>query len=216
MLGATAQRLRQPQGLTTLGFVVIGIAIVCNALFLQARRHPAPFVWTQRHAEEPVRPEADPLVRSVQDALKQAGFYDGPLDGLAGPRTHAAIAAFETRAGRPATGEASLDLLKAIHAGAPSTTLPAPQPTAPQTVAADTAAETQAAPLPPAADPMVYAVQDALARSGYGPLDVDGFPGPATNDAVTRFQRDHALPVTGEISERLVVELRASGALQEP
>ena len=62
-------------------------------------------------------------------------------------------------------------------------------------------------------DSTVAAVQDALARAAYGPLVADGVAGPATRDAVMRFQRDHDLPVTGEITDALVVELRAAGAL---
>jgi hypothetical protein len=30
-----------------------------------------------------------------------------------------------------------------------------------------------------------------------------------------RFQRDHNLPVTGEVSDALVIELRATGALDD-
>src|SRR5689334_5411697 len=105
------QRLSRPQGLATLGFALIGLAIVCNALFLQARRHPSPFLWTH-HEEEPAKPAADPLVFSLQQALQEMGFYDGPVDGLIGPRTRAAIFDFEERSGRPGSGEPSLDLLK--------------------------------------------------------------------------------------------------------
>jgi peptidoglycan hydrolase-like protein with peptidoglycan-binding domain len=58
-------------------------------------------------------------------------------------------------------------------------------------------------------------VQRALALAAYGPVGVDGFVGPQTREAIMRFQRDHNLPVTGEISDSLVIELRAAGALDE-
>lgn len=64
-----------------------------------------------------------------------------------------------------------------------------------------------------AADALIATVQTALARAAYGPLDADGLMGPATRDAIMRFQRDRDLPVTGEVSEGLIVELRAYGAL---
>lgn len=64
-------------------------------------------------------------------------------------------------------------------------------------------------------DPLVAVVQTALARSAYGPLTADGVMGPATRDAIVRFQHDHDLPVTGEVSEALVLELRAYGALDD-
>ena len=62
-------------------------------------------------------------------------------------------------------------------------------------------------------DERVAVVQDALARSAYGPLTADGVFGPQTRDAILRFQRDHGLPLTGAISDALVVELRAAGAI---
>ena len=58
-------------------------------------------------------------------------------------------------------------------------------------------------------------MQNALALSAYGPLIADGVIGPETRAAIMRFQRDHNLPVTGEISDGLVVELRAIGAMQD-
>jgi peptidoglycan hydrolase-like protein with peptidoglycan-binding domain len=58
-------------------------------------------------------------------------------------------------------------------------------------------------------------VQNALAVAAYGPLSTDGVIGPETRDAIKRFQRDHNLPVTGEISDSLVIELRATGAMRD-
>ena len=67
----------------------------------------------------------------------------------------------------------------------------------------------------PASDPLLATIQKALARAAYGPVEADGFMGPQTHDAIMRFQRDHNLPVTGEVSDALVVELRAAGALDD-
>ncbi len=77
-------------------------------------------------AEEQPAPTGDSLVLSVQQALAASGFYDGPVDGLMGPRTRAAIFDFEERAGRPGTGAPSMELLKAVHeaANAPTGSLP--------------------------------------------------------------------------------------------
>jgi hypothetical protein len=66
---------------------------------------------------------------------------------------------------------------------------------------------------PSAPDPRVAAVQNALAKAAYGQLKADGYFGPQTRDAILRFQQDHGLPATGEISDALMVELRAVGAL---
>ncbi len=86
-----------------------------------------------------------------------------------------------------------------------ATALPAPQPAA------------AAAGNPPGevrpADPDIAAVQEALANAAYGPLLADGLLGQQTRDAIERFQRDRNLPVTGEINDALILELRAAGAL---
>ncbi len=46
-------------------------------------------------------------VADVQRMLKQQGFEPGPLDGIAGPRTIAAIREFEQKSGLPVTGSVS-------------------------------------------------------------------------------------------------------------
>ena len=61
----------------------------------------------------------------------------------------------------------------------------------------------------------VAAVQRALARAAYGPIRTDGVFGPQTREAIARFQADHGLSATGEISDALLLELRAAGALEE-
>jgi peptidoglycan hydrolase-like protein with peptidoglycan-binding domain len=61
----------------------------------------------------------------------------------------------------------------------------------------------------------VAAVQRALAISAYGPLREDGILGPDTREAIIRFERDRGLPPTGEVSDRLIMELRAAGALED-
>ena len=197
--------LRRPQTLAGAAFLAICASIVANALFLQAHRHPSPLISTR--GSEHAAQAGDSLVRSVQDALTQAGYYSGPLDGIFGSQTRSAIETFQSNSGREGTGEASLDLLAAIR----STSRPDLSPVATEVVAP--AEKAAPATLPAAPDPMIASIQEALARAAYGPLVADGIPGPDTRQAIIRFQQDHNLPVTGEVSDSLVVELRAAGAL---
>jgi peptidoglycan hydrolase-like protein with peptidoglycan-binding domain len=191
--------------------LAVGAAFVANALFLQPRPHPAPLFAARSAPERPV-PESDPLVRAVQEALARTGVYAGAIDGLAGPQTREAIESFEKAAGRATSGEASVDLLAAILSERkPAETTSAMPPTAAGDAIADIARETAA----PVSDPLVASVQSALALSAYGPLNADGVVGPDTREAIMRFQRDHNLPVTGEISDGLVIELRAAGAMHD-
>ena len=57
--------------------------------------------------------------------------------------------------------------------------------------------------------PRVLAVQRALAEFGYGQIKPTGIVGPETKAAIEKFERDRHLPVTGEISDRLIRELSA-------
>jgi hypothetical protein len=60
------------------------------------------------------------------------------------------------------------------------------------------------------ADPNVTAVQSELAKLGYYSGPVDGRLGPATRSAITRYQIDHHLGVTGSLSTETLQAL--SGA----
>jgi peptidoglycan hydrolase-like protein with peptidoglycan-binding domain len=202
--------LRRPPVVLALTFAITATAIATNALFLQSRPHPSPLVITRdvpAIAERP-QPEAhevrqsDDLVLAVQTALRRVGYYSGSLDGLTGPQTEAAILAFEEANGLPQTGTASLELLAEIKGAKADDTESLTELAAEQTPAAEP-------------DRRVAAVQHALSIAAYGPLRTDGVFGPETREAIIRFQRDHSLPSTGEISDALIVELRASGALQD-
>lgn len=192
--------LVRPTMLVWGGFLVLAAGIVSNALVLQAGQHPAPLFATRQVLEEPAAPQRQDLVVAVQNALRNAGYYAGPVDGIAGPRTKAAIETYERAMGRAVSGEVSADLLSALNAGV------AAEP--------DEGDATTRPRQPVEPNLRLRAVQSALARAAYGPLPADGVFGPQTRDAIMRFQRDHGVPVTGEFSEALVVELRAAGALE--
>jgi len=53
----------------------------------------------------------------------------------------------------------------------------------------------------------VVAVQRALTEYGYGQLKATGTIGADTQAAVQKFERERKMPVTGQISDRLVREL---------
>jgi peptidoglycan hydrolase-like protein with peptidoglycan-binding domain len=70
---------------------------------------------------------------------------------------------------------------------------------------------------PPAAIPTpqnagarrVASVQRALTEYGYGQLKPTGAVGADTQAAIAKFERDRKIPVTGQMSDRLVRELTA-------
>jgi Putative peptidoglycan binding domain len=57
--------------------------------------------------------------------------------------------------------------------------------------------------------PRIAAVQRALAEYGYGQLKASGTLDDPTSAAIAKFERDHNLPATGRVSDRLVKELTA-------
>ena len=65
-------------------------------------------------ALESGRPAAA-VVREIQTLLRRLGFPAGAIDGRAGPRTEAAIEAFQRARGLPVDGRLSLDLLRLLR-----------------------------------------------------------------------------------------------------
>jgi peptidoglycan hydrolase-like protein with peptidoglycan-binding domain len=55
----------------------------------------------------------------------------------------------------------------------------------------------------------VAAVQRTLTEYGYGQLKPTGTVGSETQAAIQKFERDRKIPVTGQMSDRLVKELTA-------
>ena len=55
----------------------------------------------------------------------------------------------------------------------------------------------------------VSAVQRALSEYGYGQVKASGNLDDATTAAIEKFEREHNLPITGRVSDRLISELAA-------
>ena len=110
--------------------------------------------------------------------------------------------ASEPKPAEPRPADPLTNLVKATSAApvAPSSALrpPAPIPTASH-------AETLAS----SGSRRVAAVQRALTEYGYGQLKPTGTVGSDTQAAIQKFERDCKIPVTGQMSDRLVRELAA-------
>ena len=57
--------------------------------------------------------------------------------------------------------------------------------------------------------PRIAAVQRALSDYGYGQIKPSGVLDEPTSNAIEKFEREHKLPVSGQVSDRLVGELAA-------
>ncbi|HEV7276121.1 MAG TPA: peptidoglycan-binding domain-containing protein [Devosiaceae bacterium] len=90
-------------------------------------------------------------VFELQRKLAMMNLFDGKIDGYYGPQTAGAIRKFEERAGLPATGELTPEILAAVReakpfAAAPRAEAPAASPLAAPVLAAPAAASSAAAP----------------------------------------------------------------------
>lgn len=234
-------------------FSVIFSFVAANALWYQPRRHPAPFLATraaddakrvpagdevaelnepgvtvfriERQAEQSAaeKPRPSELVRQIQQGLASRGLYDGPADGLTGPKTDAAILFFEQTEGMDETGEPSRAILDRLTAVASATENDPDFQTASTTATPDDevaalieASEQAAAVIPaekPASPAMVMKIQKALAGMAYADVKVDGIPGAATRAAIRAFEKSYRLPVTGEPSDTVLRKLESIGAI---
>lgn len=60
-------------------------------------------------------PSGAPDIAEIQEGLSALGYYDGPVDGIAGPMTRAAISKFQGDNGLPATGLPSRSLRQRLN-----------------------------------------------------------------------------------------------------
>jgi hypothetical protein len=163
-------------------------AILANALFLQAGRHPSPMFGSVVTLPAPQAAVASPLPRPR------------PVELVSEPPE---IRPVEVRGADPKNPDPKnpdpMANLVVRSTGAPTAAPanvarpPAPIPATTQSVGAR----------------RVAAVQRALTQYGYGQLKPTGAVGSDTQAAITKFERDRKLPVTGQMSDRLVKELTA-------
>lgn len=236
-LGRMLGGLMRDRPLLSLGAavsLVVMTAVSANALMFQPERHPGPIYTTRAPiaTEVPVvetaavktRPEiAAPVVdrterellRGLQQALADRGFYDGAVDGIAGSRTRAAIKAFQSKQSMDATGEASIALLMKVVETPMRRAAPVPAPSYASPVLPDRV-ETATAAGPDVSDnpDLVQAIQSGLKSYGYDELVVDGKMGTQTRSAIQRFELDYSLPITGVPNRRVLDKLQQIGALQ--
>jgi hypothetical protein len=161
-------------------------AIIANALFLQAGRHPSPMFGS---------------VVAIPAAW-------APASPLPRPRPAEAAASLlepkpaEPKLAEPKAADPLANLVKATSVApvAPSTVARPPAP-----IPASSRNETIANSAP--ISRRVAAVQRALTEYGYGQLKPTGTVGSDTQAAIQKFERERKLPVSGQMSDRLVREL---------
>lgn len=171
-------------------------AVIANALFLQSGPHPSPMFGSVVLMPAPgLAPAASPLPRPRPvDAATRAVEAPAPEIKPAEPKASDPLGNLVKATNTPATVPS--------HTAAPSNIVrpPAPIPAVSHT---DSTAN------PVSGSRRVAAVQRTLTEYGYGQLKPTGTVGSDTQAAIQKFERERKIPVTGQMSDRLVRELTA-------
>jgi Putative peptidoglycan binding domain len=193
-IDATEQRslamrilLHSPKDLVA-GAVALGAvsAIIANAMFMQAGHHPSPMFGTA--VSQPLAANPLPRPRPVEATLR-------PADVKLAEVRPAEMRAPEVKPAAPAPV-----IAKTSAAPANPARPPAPIPVSSRS---DPVSDLIAA------SRRVAAVQRALTDYGYGQLKPTGTIGSDSQAAIQKFERDRKMPITGQMSDRLVRELSA-------
>jgi hypothetical protein len=184
-------------------------AIIANALFLQAGHHPSPMFGSVVAIPAAGLAPASPLPRPrpVELAIKPADAPPPesrsaefkPAELKSAEPKYADLKPVELKPAEPKAAEPKAvdplaNLVKAT--AAMPVTANVPRPPAPIPVASQ-------------ASRRVAAVQRVLTEYGYGQLKPTGTVGSDTQAAIQKFERERKLPVTGQMSDRLVRDLSA-------
>lgn len=170
------------------------------------------FIERPETVERPRQVEGDPMVKNVQETLKELNFYGGDVDGLLGPNTRVAIEAYQTKMGMPVTGTVDDQLLDHLGTGSVTpTVLPSP---APREEPKEAKNEAAAKPVSLTHDDRVAKVQAGLKEFGNDAIEVDGVIGARTEAAIREFQSLFGLQVTGEANQAVYAKMKEIGLVE--
>lgn len=167
-------------------------------------------------------PAKDLQLIDIQSALARLKFYDGSIDGVAGPKTRAAIEQFQQQAGLEPTGKIDPLLIDAIRtASIPVNQVPRPTVRADETdqttdLAEDAVEEITAEAVPVESDggiseDEIRKIQAGLKAFGNDAIEIDGKLGAKTKDAIVEFQRLFQIEVSGSANRETLDKLQELG-----
>ena len=185
--------LHSPKDTVAAAFAFAAIcAILANALFLQAGRHPSPMFGSVIAIPAAALAPASPLPRPRPVEADASLLEPKPAE----PKLA------EPRPAEPKPADPLTNLVKATSA-APAASSTIVRPPAPIPLSSRNETSTN----PAAGSRRVAAVQRALTQYGYGQLKPTGTVGTETQAAIQKFERERKIPVIGQMSDRLVREL---------
>lgn len=182
-------------------------AIIANAIFLQKGQHPSPMFGSSTVVAFPAptptssanplpKPRPSDVTLTSSDSKLDARMMDSrPVNPVNEPKPSVVA-----KPADPRGGDAMSNLVKATAAPTTASSVqrpPAPIPHGKADPLGDLITNTR----------RVASVQRALTEYGYGQLKPTGNVGSDTSAAIQRFERERKLPVTGQMSDRMVQEL---------
>lgn len=130
------------------------------------------------------------VIANTQSELRQRGYDVPAVSGELDAKTQAAIRAYQEQSGMQVTGRASQSLLDRLQAS-------------------EGPGDTQSR------QELVRTVQAELNDLGYNGGPTDGVFGPTTRNAVRAYQADNNLPVTGEVTQSLLIHMQDHGTVSD-
>lgn len=157
-------------------------------------------------------PGAGTRVSQVQTVLGDLGLYEGPIDGLKGPNTQAAIESYQRIVGIDVTGDIDEALLRqlGIRRDVLQKKVPAPTPR-PAPPDEDIETASTAASTARMSGDGVKRIQAGLRAFGNDGVEIDGVVDGKTRAAIREFQSLFGLPVTGEPDQALLEKMQEIG-----
>lgn len=162
---------------------------------------------SHHRTDSPFPPQSASMLEK-QKELAELGLYDGPLDGLDGPKTRRAIALWKQQAtpkkqknilSNPTTDEIAILIKQSEIEMAKNTTT-------------KNITNSKEAILDPSVEDILQ-VQKALRNFGHDEVLVTGIEDQKMIEALKQFQKMFDLPVTGKINHTILMKMREIGLL---
>lgn len=154
------------------------------------------------HGEEETR-ASEYTDAEIQTRLIELGFLTGKADGIFGPRSKAALEAFQAYCGFEPTGEKDERTLEMLFGDPAALPTPSPTPIAKGARDGEGVAD-------------IKSIQERLIALNYLSGAADGIFGGNTENALRAFQELNGLEITGVADEKTVAALNAAGAAPMP
>jgi peptidoglycan hydrolase-like protein with peptidoglycan-binding domain len=154
-------------------------------------------------------------VTTLQNRLKTAGVFDGPVTGFYGSLTEEAVRRFQQAKGLSVDGVAGPRTMAALMSGSPTASRPPAQGSPSTGTTGSTGTTTTTTTLQRGDRGVAVAdLQNRLRNAGYFNGPMTGFYGSLTEEAVSRFQQAKGFSVDGKAGPQTLTALRQTSSTQ--